>query len=53
MLCYLEGSDATLDGVLRSDNAGSNTGADQVEAIEASLEQLPEDAMREDILDPR
>lgn len=50
MLCYLEGSDAALDGVLRPGNAGSNTGADQVEAIEAGLEQLPPDAVRGEIL---
>jgi Transposase DDE domain group 1 len=50
MLCYLEGSDAALDGVLRPGNAGSNTGADQVEAIEAGLEQLPPDAMQGEIL---
>ena len=30
-----------LDGILRPGNAGSNTGADQVAAIEAALEQLP------------
>ena len=41
MLCYLEGSEAALDGILRPGNAGSNTGADQVAAIEAGLEQLP------------
>ena len=41
MLCYLEGSEAALDGILRPGNAGSNTGADQVEAVEAALEQLP------------
>jgi hypothetical protein len=41
MLCYLEGSEAALDGILRPGNAGSNTGVDQVAAIEAGLEQLP------------
>ena len=50
MLCYLEGSDAALDGVLRPGNAGSNTGADQVAAIEAALEQLPADALQGEIL---
>jgi hypothetical protein len=50
MLCYLEGSDAALDGILRPGNAGSNTGADQVEALEAALEQLPPAAMEEEIL---
>lgn len=50
MLCYLEGSDAALDGVLRPGNAGSNTGADQVAAIEAALEQLPPSALEGEIL---
>ena len=45
MLCYLEGSEGALDGILRPGNAGSNTGADQVAAIEAALEQLPPEAM--------
>jgi Transposase DDE domain group 1 len=50
MLCYLEGSDAALDGILRPGNAGANTGADQVAAIEAALEQLPPSAMEGEIL---
>jgi len=50
MLCYLEGSEAALDGVLRPGNAGSNTGADQVAAIEAGLEQLPPEALEGEIL---
>jgi hypothetical protein len=50
MLCYLEGSDASLDGLLRPGNAGANTGADQVAATEAALEQLPVSAMDEEVL---
>lgn len=50
MLCYLDGSEGALDGVLRPGNAGSNTGADQVAAVEAALQQLPEDAMDGEIL---
>lgn len=50
MLCYLEGSDAALDGVLRPGNAGSNTGADQVAAIEVALEQLPPSLLEGEIL---
>ena len=50
MLCYLEGSEGALDGILRPGNAGANTGADQVAAVEAALEQLPPDAMEEEIL---
>ena len=50
MLCYLEGSEGALDGVLRPGNAGSNTGTDQVAAIEAALEQLPPSALEGEIL---
>jgi hypothetical protein len=50
MLCYLEGSEGALDGILRPGNAGANTGADQVAAIEAALEQLPPSAMEGEIL---
>lgn len=50
MLCYLDGSDGALDGILRPGNAGSNTGADQTEAVELALEQLPAEAMDEEIL---
>lgn len=50
MLCYLEGSEAALDGILRPGNAGSNTGADQVAAIEAGLEQLPPSLAEREIL---
>ena len=50
MLCYLDGSDAALDGVLRPGNAGSNTGKDQTRTVELSLEQLPAACMAEEIL---
>ncbi len=50
MLCYLDGSDAALDGVLRPGNAGSNTGRDQTRAVGLSLEQLPASCMAEEIL---
>ena len=50
MLCYLEGSEGALDGVLRPGNAGSNTGADQVAAIEAALEQLPASSLEGEVL---
>jgi hypothetical protein len=50
MLCYLDGSDGALDGILRPGNAGSNTGSDQTQAIELALQQLPEDCMEEEIL---
>jgi Transposase DDE domain group 1 len=50
MLCYLDGSDGALDGILRPGNAGSNTGADQTQAVELALQQLPEGCMTEDLL---
>jgi len=50
MLCYLDGSDGALDGILRPGNAGSNTGRDQTRAIELALEQLPASCMDEELL---
>ena len=50
MLCYLDGSDGALDGILRPGNAGSNTGSDQTQAVELALQQLPEGCMEEEIL---
>ena len=50
MLCYLDGSDGALDGILRPGNAGSNTGSDQTKAIELAIEQLPEGCMDEEFL---
>jgi hypothetical protein len=50
MLCYLDGSDGALDGILRPGNAGSNTGSDQTQAVELALQQLPEDCMTEPLL---
>lgn len=50
MLCYLDGSDGALDGILRPGNAGANTGADQAEAVGLGLEQLPRECMEEEIL---
>jgi hypothetical protein len=50
MLCFLDGSDGALDGILRPGNAGSNTGADQTQAVELAMQQLPEGCMLEDLL---
>jgi Transposase DDE domain group 1 len=50
MLCYLDGTDGALDGILRPGNAGSNTGADQTQAVELAMQQLPEDCMTESLL---
>jgi hypothetical protein len=50
MLCYLDSTDAALDGILRPGNAGSNTGKDQTRALEFALEQLPASCMAEEIL---
>jgi Transposase DDE domain group 1 len=50
MLCYLDGSDGALDGILRAGNAGSNTGSDQTQAIELAMQQLPEGCMAQELL---
>ena len=51
MLAYLDGSREALAGVLRPGNAGANTAADQIAALDAALEQLPKRvAAREPIL---
>ena len=41
LLCFLDGTDEALAGVLRPGNAGSNTAADHVEVLDAALAQLP------------
>ena len=41
LLCYLDGSEEALAGLLRPGNAGSNTARDQIEVVERALEQLP------------
>lgn len=46
MLCYLDGSDGALDGVLRAGNAG----ADQAKSVELRLEQLPREGIEEGIV---
>ena len=51
MLAYLDGSREALAGILRPGNAGSNTAADQIAALDAALAQLPKRvAARESIL---
>ena len=41
MLCYLDASEEALAGLLRPGNAGANTAADQIEAVDEALAQLP------------
>jgi hypothetical protein len=41
LLCFLDGTNEALAGVLRPGNAGSNTAADHVEVLDAALAQLP------------
>ncbi|MCA1678557.1 MAG: IS1380 family transposase [Actinobacteria bacterium] len=41
LLCYLDGSEEALAGILRPGNAGANTAKDQVACVERALEQLP------------
>jgi DDE family transposase len=51
MLAYLDGSQEALAAILRPGNAGSNTAADQIAALDAALAQLPKRvAAREPIL---
>ncbi|MCA1678450.1 MAG: IS1380 family transposase [Actinobacteria bacterium] len=47
MLCYLDGSEEGLAGVLRPGNAGSNTAQDQIDCVDLALEQLPPDVREE------
>ena len=41
LLCYLDGSEEALAGILRPGNAGANTARDQIGCLERALEQLP------------
>lgn len=41
LLCFLDGTDEALAGMLRPGNAGSNTVADHVAVLDAALAQLP------------
>lgn len=50
MLCFLDGTDEGLAAILRTGNAGSNTACDHIEVLEHALEQLPEQALDEEIL---
>jgi DDE family transposase len=51
MLAYLDSSGEALAGVLRPGNAGANTAADKIAALDAALAQLPRRvAAREQIL---
>lgn len=47
---FLEGSGEALSGILRPGNAGSNTVADHVKVLELALEQLPAQALGQEIL---
>lgn len=50
LLGFLDGSDEGLAALLRPGNAGSNTAADHFRVLERALEQLPEEALGEEIL---
>ena len=47
MLCYLDGSEEALAGILRPGNAGSNTAQDQIDCVDRALEQLPFSVLKE------
>jgi Transposase DDE domain group 1 len=50
MLCFLDESDEGLAAILRPGNAGANTAADHIEVLDQALEQLPAEALDEEIL---
>lgn len=50
LLCFLDGTDEGLAGLLRPGNAGSNTATDHEHVLIEALEQLPREALDEDIL---
>jgi hypothetical protein len=45
LLAYLDETHEALAGVLRAGNAGANTAADHIDAVELALEQLPRDVV--------
>ncbi|MCA1678470.1 MAG: IS1380 family transposase [Actinobacteria bacterium] len=47
LLCYLDGSQEALAGILRPGNAGANTARDQIDCVERALEQLPPAVFKE------
>jgi hypothetical protein len=52
-VCYLDRGDGTgeaLAGILRSGNAGSNSGHDHIEVIDLALAQLPSAARDQPLL---
>jgi hypothetical protein len=50
LLCFLDGTDEGLAGLLRPGNAGSNTATDHEHVLIEALEQLPAEALDEEIL---
>jgi hypothetical protein len=50
LLCFLDGTDEGLAGLLRPGNAGSNTASDHERVLVEALEQLPAEALDEEIL---
>jgi hypothetical protein len=50
LLCFLDETDEGLAGLLRPGNAGSNTATDHEQLLIEALEQLPREALEEEIL---
>lgn len=50
LLCFLDETGEALGGLLRPGNAGSNTAADHEQVLIEALEQLPAEALEEQIL---
>jgi hypothetical protein len=47
LLCWLDGTDEALAGLLRPGNAGANNADDHVTVLDRALAQLPEDARQD------
>lgn len=50
LLCYLDGSEEALAGILRPGNAGSNTASDHVAVLDLALGQLDPQALEGELL---
>lgn len=48
MLCFLDGTNEALSGILRPGNAGSATAADHIDVLDQALAQLPVKTTKQD-----
>jgi len=47
LLAFLDGSRESLAGILRAGNAGANTAADHITVVDAALEQIPQEIVKD------